>query len=68
MKYVYYLDPFSMTIYLNFRFRSTPVYFTDCTNRESEHQSEMDKRVHYTAFALDKDGNVIETKHLVRHK
>ncbi|KAG6367329.1 hypothetical protein INS49_001516 [Diaporthe citri] len=35
--------------------------------KESEHQSEKDKRVHYTAYALDKDGNVVETKHLVRH-
>lgn len=37
-------------------------------NRESEHQSENDRRMHYTAFVLDKDGNVIETKHLVRRK
>lgn len=70
MKYVCSMNPFPTTFYLNFRLRLTLVYFTDLawTNRESEHQSEMDKRMHYTAFALDKDGNVIETKHLVRHK
>ncbi|KAJ0106877.1 hypothetical protein J7T55_014953 [Diaporthe amygdali] len=41
---------------------------TKVAMKESEHQSEKDKRVHYTAFALDKNGEVIETKHLVRHK
>lgn len=36
------------------------------TNRESEHQSNKDQRVHYTVYGIDKDGQVIETKHIVR--
>ncbi|KAK3046088.1 hypothetical protein LTR09_012403 [Extremus antarcticus] len=36
--------------------------------KESEHQSDKDKRMHYTAYELDKDGNVIGTKHIVDEK
>lgn len=36
------------------------------SNRESEHQSPADMRKHYTAYAIDKDGRVIEAKHIVK--
>ena len=38
------------------------------SNRESEHQSPLDMRKHYTAFELDKDGTVIGVQHLVKGK
>ncbi|TRX87896.1 hypothetical protein FHL15_011212 [Xylaria flabelliformis] len=41
---------------------------TKVAMKESENQSDADKRMHYTAFGLDDNGNVIETKHLVRHR
>ncbi|RMD42377.1 hypothetical protein DV735_g2738, partial [Chaetothyriales sp. CBS 134920] len=34
--------------------------------KESEHQSEKDKRVHYTAYELDSEGKVIQSSHLVQ--
>jgi len=34
--------------------------------RESEHQSDADKRKHYTAFQLDKDGQVTEVTYFVK--
>ncbi|KAK2766243.1 hypothetical protein FQN54_007760 [Arachnomyces sp. PD_36] len=36
--------------------------------KESEHQSDMDKRMHYTAFELDSNRNVLRTSHLVKQK
>ncbi|KFY10987.1 hypothetical protein V491_07381 [Pseudogymnoascus sp. VKM F-3775] len=36
--------------------------------KESEHQSDLDKRMHYTAYELDKDNNVIATQHLVKQR
>ncbi|KAL2047094.1 hypothetical protein N7G274_001113 [Stereocaulon virgatum] len=36
--------------------------------KESQHQSDKDKRMHYTAYELDKDGNVIGTSHIVDEK
>ncbi|KUL81689.1 hypothetical protein ZTR_09994 [Talaromyces verruculosus] len=36
--------------------------------KESEHQSDKDKRMHYTAFELDSNRQVIRTTHLVKHK
>ncbi|ELR03974.1 hypothetical protein VC83_00660 [Pseudogymnoascus destructans] len=36
--------------------------------KESEHQSDLDKRMHYTAFELDKNNNVIATQHLVKQR
>ncbi|KZM24356.1 hypothetical protein ST47_g4500 [Ascochyta rabiei] len=36
--------------------------------KESAHQSEADKRMHYTAFELDAQNNVIATTHLVQTK
>lgn len=36
--------------------------------RESQHQSDKDKRMHYTAYEIDKYGNVIGTKHIVDEK
>ncbi|EKG12719.1 hypothetical protein MPH_10132 [Macrophomina phaseolina MS6] len=33
-----------------------------------EHQSDKDKRMHYSAYELDKDGNVIGTRHFVKQK
>ncbi|KAL8883215.1 MAG: hypothetical protein Q9192_007350 [Flavoplaca navasiana] len=36
------------------------------TMKESEHQSEMDKRMHYTVYCHDKDGNELGVKHLTR--
>ncbi|PYI08834.1 hypothetical protein BO78DRAFT_416432 [Aspergillus sclerotiicarbonarius CBS 121057] len=36
--------------------------------KESEHQSDMDKRLHYTAFELDSNRNVLGTIHLVKHR
>jgi hypothetical protein len=36
--------------------------------RESAHQSEVDKRMHYTAFELDAQTKVIATTHLVQTK
>jgi hypothetical protein len=37
-------------------------------NRESEHQSDKDQRMHYTGFQLDKDGNVIAVSHYVKSR
>ncbi|PGH31871.1 hypothetical protein GX50_05369 [[Emmonsia] crescens] len=36
--------------------------------KESEHKSDKDKRMHYTAFELDDNRNVIRTTHLVKQK
>ncbi|KAH8712229.1 hypothetical protein GQ44DRAFT_713549 [Phaeosphaeriaceae sp. PMI808] len=36
--------------------------------KESAHQSDADKRMHYTAFELDAQDNVIATTHLVQKK
>ncbi|MCJ1454087.1 hypothetical protein MMC28_004437 [Mycoblastus sanguinarius] len=36
--------------------------------KESEHQSDKDNQVHYTAFELDKDDNVLDTRHFVKEK
>jgi hypothetical protein len=35
-------------------------------NRESEHQSDVDKRMHYTVYELDSNGVVIQTRHVVQ--
>ena len=37
-------------------------------NRESEHQSDKDQRMHYTGFQLDRDGNVIAVSHYVKSR
>ncbi|KAF2786044.1 hypothetical protein K505DRAFT_368562 [Melanomma pulvis-pyrius CBS 109.77] len=34
--------------------------------KESEHQSNVDNRMHYTAYELDSNGNVIQTRHIVQ--
>lgn len=34
--------------------------------RESEHQSENDKRKHYTAFCKDANGNDLPVQHFVK--
>ncbi|KAL9097945.1 MAG: hypothetical protein Q9163_006297 [Psora crenata] len=36
--------------------------------KESQHQSDIDNRTHYTAYELDKDDKVIGTKHIVDEK
>ncbi|KAF2732068.1 hypothetical protein EJ04DRAFT_514187 [Polyplosphaeria fusca] len=36
--------------------------------KESEHQSDKDKRMHYTAFELDNNRNVVRTSHFVQQK
>ena len=45
-----------------------PVLCGCLQNRESEHQSDKDNQVHYTAFELDKDDNVLDTRHFVKEK
>ncbi|KAF2003579.1 hypothetical protein P154DRAFT_573176 [Amniculicola lignicola CBS 123094] len=34
--------------------------------KESEHQSDVDKRMHYTVYELDSNGAVIQTRHIVQ--
>ncbi|KAL8727175.1 MAG: hypothetical protein Q9166_006212 [cf. Caloplaca sp. 2 TL-2023] len=41
---------------------------TRVSMKESEHQSEMDKRFHFTAFCNDKDGNELPIKHFAKEK
>ncbi|KAB8356353.1 hypothetical protein FH972_023937 [Carpinus fangiana] len=36
--------------------------------KESEHQSDKDKRMHYTAYELSKEGTVLATRHLTKNK
>ncbi|KAE9970055.1 hypothetical protein BLS_005101 [Venturia inaequalis] len=35
--------------------------------KESEHQSDKDRRMHYTVFEINKDHEVVATTHLVRN-
>lgn len=41
---------------------------TDFFIRESDHQSESDKRKHYTAFCQDANGKDLPTQHFVKQK
>ncbi|KAF2176603.1 hypothetical protein K469DRAFT_698372 [Zopfia rhizophila CBS 207.26] len=41
---------------------------TTVAMKESEHQSDKDKRMHYTGFELDKNRNVTRTSHFVQQK